>query len=392
LERLGGAGATALAALDDASLLAAWGDTVDAFLDPGSRERHAIDAELVALTGLSPAGLAAGLAAVLGGVRRRPHAEALFARAAALRRDRAGDPRQPALAVLAGNLPGLAVQPLLPALALRRPLLLKSSSAEPRFAPAFVAALAARLPALADAIAAVTWPGGDEELESPVLAAVRTVLAYGDRAAIADLQRRAPGKVVDYGPKLSFAAVAADADLAAAAAGIARDVALFDQRGCLSVQAAFVEGAEPRGRAFAAALATALATIADELPAGRVDAAPASQVQQLRGDAELRGALAARAPLATGTVVIEPADALLAPSPGLRTVRLYPLRSLAELPARLAGWQPTLQGAALAGESAWRLVPELAALGVSRCAAPGELQTPDASWHNGGHDPLAALA
>ncbi len=392
MERLAGGGAAALASLDDETLLAAWGDTVEAFLDPESRERRAIEAELVELTGLSPAGLRAGLAAVLGGVLRMPHAEVLFARAASMRGGSSDEARTPALAVLAGNLPGLAVQPLLPALALRRPLLLKSASAEPLFAPAFVNALVTRVPALADAIAAVTWPGGDEELEAPVLAAVGKVLAYGDRASITDLQRRAPGKVVDYGPKLSFAVISADADLESAAAGIARDVALFDQRGCLSVQAAFVEGDDARARDFATALAAALASIAIELPPGRIDAPHASLVQQLRGEAELRGALPTRSPLATGTVIVESPDAPLAPSPGLRTVRVYPLASLADLPPRLDGWQPLLQGAALAGAAAWQLVPTLATLGVSRCAAPGELQTPDASWHNGGHDPLGALA
>jgi hypothetical protein len=30
-------------------------------------------------------------------------------------------------------------------------------------------------------------------------------------------------------------------------------------------------------------------------------------------------------------------------------------------------------------------------LGLSRFAAPGELQSPDATWLNGGIDPLAAL-
>jgi hypothetical protein len=415
VERLGSRGAAALAALDDETLLAAWGDTVEAFLDPASPERRAIEPALVERTGLSPAGLAAGLAAVLGGVRRTPHAEALFARAAALRSERPGtgaaSRRQltaaggaqsapypaaarwsPALAVLAGNVPGLAVQPLLPALALRRPLLLKSASSEPLFAPAFVAALAARLPPLAEAIAATSWSGGDEELETPVLAAVGKVLAYGDRAAVADLRRRAPGKVVDYGPKLSFAVVGADAELAPAAAGVARDVALFDQRGCLSVQATFVEGDASRARAFAAALAAALVAIARELPPGRVDARQAALVQQLRGEAELRGALVGQLPLATGTVTLAAEAAPLAPSPGLRTVRVHPLASLDQLPLRLDGWQPLLQGAALAGDAAWRLAPRLAALGVSRCAAPGELQAPDASWHNGGHDPLLALA
>ena len=393
MERLGTTGAAALAALDDETLLAGWGETVEAFLDPRSPERVAIEPALVESTGLSPQGLAAGLEAVLGGVRGR-HAEALLRRASAARGASHGDPsgrRAPAVAVLAGNLPALVVQPLLPALAMRRPLLLKSASTEPQFAPAFVAALTRRLPALADAVAAVAWPGGDAAIEAPVLAAAHCVLAYGDRAAVADLARRAPGKVVDYGPKLSFAVVAADAELDSTARGVARDVALFDQRGCLSIQAAFVAGDARRARDFASTLAAALRELAAILPAGPVEPGLASLVQQLRGEAELRGALVGALPVAVGTVLLETTTPL-ASSPGLRTVRVHALGSLAELPDRLAGWQPLLQGAALAGSAAWELAPTLAALGVSRCAACGELQAPDASWHNGGLDPLALLA
>ena len=71
---------------------------------------------------------------------------------------RARQPFDPQIAptwvILAGNLPALAVQPLLPALALRRPVLLKSPSAEPLFAPAFLEALTRREPRLAGAVAA----------------------------------------------------------------------------------------------------------------------------------------------------------------------------------------------------------------------------------------------
>jgi hypothetical protein len=383
LSHLATRGAAELASLDDAALLAAWAATTDAFLDRRSPERLSLDPALVELTGLSPAGLDAGLEAVLGGVRL-DHARALFARAAGMERS-----TSPALAVLAGNLPGLAVQPLLPALALRRPLLLKSSSAEPLFAATFVTALARRLPALGEGIAAAAWPGGDARLEAPVLAAAGRVLAYGDRAAVASLACRAPGKVVDYGPKLSIG-VLGGADLGEVARGLARDVALFEQAGCLSVQAVFVAGAE-RARPFAERLAAALAELAVELPPGRVAPEQAALVQQLRGEAEMRGALTGSLPLAEGTVILEPEAAPLAPSPGLRTVRVYASATLAEIPDRLAGWSGLLQGAALAGADAWELAPALAALGVSRCAPPGELQSPDASWHNGGHDPLVAL-
>jgi Acyl-CoA reductase (LuxC) len=91
-----------------------------------------------------------------------------------------------------------------------------------------------------------------------------------------------------------------------------------------------------------------------------------------------------------GTVVVDPRPELR-PSPGLRTVRVHPLADLSRLPGLLHGWKGRLQGAALAGEAAWSLEPELRELGISRFAPPGELQSPDASWHNGGIDPLEAL-
>jgi hypothetical protein len=379
--RLAMAGAE-LRALPAAALAAAWGDTVAAFRDPRSPERRDLDPALARLCRLSPAGLAAGLEAVLGGVRREA-AGALFARA---RPSEEG----PILAVLAGNLPGLAVQPLLPALAVRRPILLKSPSAEPLFAPAFVAALARREPRLAPAIAAATWPGGDEAIENGVLARAATVLAYGGGEAIEDLRQRAAGRVIAYGPKTSLAVVGAEVDPAAVADGLARDVALFDQRGCLSIAAVYVAGGDDgRARALGEALAAALARYAVRWPPGPEAPPVYAAVQQLRATAEMRGLLLPL-PISAGTVVLEPEPALQ-PTPGLRTVRLHPLADLARLPGVLAAWSGRLQGAALAGDDALRLAPGLTELGFSRFAAPGELQSPDASWHNGGIDPLAAL-
>ena len=375
--------------VSDDDLLAAWGATVEAFLDPSSPERRALDPALATMTALSPEGLAAGLEAVLGGVRRGP-AAAFLERA---RRRSEGGPalETPALVVLAGNLPALAVQPLLPALALRRPALLKSSSAEPLFAPAFLAALVHREPRLGGALAAAAWAGGDEALEAPVLAGCGRVLAYGGVEAVAGLARRAPGKVIAYGPKLSLAAVGRDVAPEAVAAGLARDVALFDQRGCLSIVAVYREGPTADSAALGRALAAALAERARAWPPGPSDSAALGAVQQVRLEAAMRGIeCSSGLPLAAGTVLVEP-DPALRPGPGLRTVAVHPLPDLAALPEILAPWQGRLQGAALAGEPAWALAGDLGGLGVSRVAAPGELQSPDAAWFNGGIDPLAAL-
>jgi hypothetical protein len=392
----------------DEELLAAWGETVEAFLDPGSPERRALDPKLAMTSRLSREGLAAALEAVLGGVRTGP--------AAALLAEAQGMPRGggSVLVVLASNLPGLAVQPLWPTLALRRPVLLKSPSAEPLFAPAFVDALVRREPRLKEAVAAATWRGGDEEIEAAILKRVTTVIAYGDEPALADLERRAPGKVVGYGPKTSLAVVSEhgltrtdtdshgrslEAEMSVSVrarpcqsvcSGLARDIALFDQRGCLSVAAVYTSG---DAEELARRLAEDLAELSRRWPPGPADRGALAAVQQARLEAEMRGLWIADLPILEGTVLVDP-DPAFRPSPGLRTVRVHPIGPKSELdrlPGILSPWKGKLQGAALAGEDAWRLAPALAELGLSRFAVPGELQSPDVTWHNGGIHPLRAL-
>jgi hypothetical protein len=250
-----------------------------------------------------------------------------------------------------------------------------------------LAALIRREPRLEGCLAAAAWPGGDARLEAPVLAAAGTILAYGDAPALADLETRAPGKVIGYGPKTSLAVVGEGVDLDPVAEGLARDIALFDQRGCLSIVSVYTTG---DAAGLAARLEEALEERARAWPPGPADPAVQAGVQQLRLEAEMRGLRPSRLPLTFGTVLVDP-DPAFRPSPGLRTVRIHPLSDLERLPDVLAPWRGRLQGAALAGEDAWRLESALNALGISRCAAPGELQSPDARWHNGGIDPLEAL-
>jgi len=381
MAHLSNAGAKALSRLRQAELQAAWEETVAAFVDPASSERRDLDPALLKLCGLSPAGLQAALGVVLGGVSGAAILE-LVERAAT-----AGRGPSPLLAILSSNLPGLAVQSLLPALLLQRPILLKSPTSEPLFTPAFVRALADRQPLLGEAVAAVTWPGGEPILEAPVLEAAGRVLAYGEAETIESLERRAPDKVHAYGPKTSLAAISSEVRASSVAEGLARDIVLFDQRGCLSIQAIYTEG---DAVGLTRALAAALSTAALEIPPGPPDPVVVAGVQQIRMEAAFRGLYTADIPIEVGSIVVEPQPGFQ-PSPGLRTIRIHPVERLGELPEILALWAGRLQGAALAGDGAWRLQQELESIGVSRCAVPGQLQAADATWHNGGIHPFEAL-
>ncbi len=359
----------------------AWEAAVQELRDPDSPTRRALDAPLAGSVRLSPPGLAAGLEAVLGGVSG-DSARAVFEEAAA-------EPAEPGLVlvVLAANLPALAVQPLLPALALGCPVLVKSASAEPLFAPCWVDSLCAREPGLRSRLAAVTWPGGDHELERAILPYARRVLAYGDAATMADLRERVGSRLVARGPKLSLALLGADADPSRVAAGLASDIALFEQRGCLSIQAIFTAG---ESETLARELARALEDRHRAWPPGAIDPWLAGHVQELRTEGIMRGLFQPSLDLEAGTVLVDPVPELR-PSPGLRTVRIHPVETLEEVPRMLAPWEGRLQGAALGGASAWALEESLRGLGCTRLAVPGELQAADATWHNGGVSPLEAL-
>jgi len=376
LRHLTGHGRRAVEGLGDDSLMRAWESTVEEFLDPASEPRRRLDPMWSQACALSPAGLQAGVQAVLGGVRGRPLRQLL---------SQAGRAEDDSLisVILAANLPALAVQPLLPALAARRPVLLKSPSSEPFFAATFVTRLAEREPRLGEAVAALTWRGGDARLERPVMAASGRVLAYGEAETMARLRRSLADRLVAYGPKISLAVID-DGEPERIAEGLARDVALFDQRGCLSVHAVLTTR---DAEALAQALARQLSALAESWPPGPAAPAQMAAVQQLRADAALRGLCMPRLPIRAGSVVVE-TDRGLEPSPGLRTVRIHPIASLEQAPNLLMPWRNRLQGVALSARRLETIEPFLRRLGVSRVAPPGELQSADALWHNGGAHPL----
>ncbi len=372
------AAAPALRATSDDQLLAAWNDTLAAFLDPGSPERRNLDPDLLQSTGLTPAGLDHGLQSIGSGMLGEAAATEL---ARPLRQNEDGF----SLVVLPAEPPGLILQSLLPALAARAPVLFKSSRAEPHFAPAFLTALGRRLPVLLNACAVATWTGGDPEVEMPLHASARLVVAYGGDETVTALRTAAPGRIVTFGPKLSLGWVGTGADLERAARGMALDIATFDQRGCLSVHAVFV--APAAASAFATALASALNELVTELPPGRTDPADRGGVRLAREDADLRGLTWHGNALGAGTVILEK-DVRISPSPGLRTVRVHP----AEGVPPLEDWKRRLQGLAVAGHMPASVRRAFEQAGVSRFAPAGALQTTDAAWRNDGIDLAAEFA
>lgn len=305
--------------------------------------------------------------------------------------------------VFAGNVPGVAVTSLVRALLVKAPSLGKLASGQPVLPVLFARAVAAVDPAVGRALAVTYWPGGSTEAERRALKAADVVVVYGGEEAVAAYRQRAePGtRLVVHGPRFSVGLIARDAleSDPGLARRVARSVAVFDQQGCVSPHAVWVEeGAGLAPLEFARALAGALAEIEDELPRGRVGPAEASAIQQERSAAELRGLAADRprtrvlaGPGTLWTVIYDPEPAFR-PSCLNRLVRVHPVPAIEDAVAALAHVGRLLQSVALAGDDRRAaLAYQLARAGASRVTTFDALPWPPPHWHHDGSGPLREL-
>jgi hypothetical protein len=381
----------ALAARPRAGVLDALAAVVDAWLAPASPWLERAVATLPAATGFSPAMIRHALPTMLEPLRQ-PALHDLVERQAGARR---GPPL--ILHVLPGNLPGLAAIPAALSLAVGSAALLKPGRGDRAFPALFIESIAARDAALADCLAAAYWPGDDRASGDAALGAADLVVAAGDDTTIADLARRTRGRFIGHGHRLSFAVVSRTlaADQATAAA-LAADVAIWDQRGCLSPQLCFVEGDRDAAVAFADHLAAALFSLATDLPPAHLALGDRLAIRRVRDAAEWatfdgeRAVVHAAADEAAGTVIVEPRAALSA-SPLGRTIRVMPIASFAALEALLAPHRAILEGVGLAApEEHWPLLAaRLDACGAHLVSRPGAMQRPPLDWRQGGRPRLA---
>lgn len=378
-----------------AEILARLADVVEAWLAPHSPWlAHAV-AVLPAATGFSAEMIGYALPTMIEPLR----APALGALVDAEVGRREG-PRL-ILHILAGNLPGLAAIPAALSLAIGSAALLKAGRGDCVFPSLFTASIAARDAELAGAIAACHWPAGDQAFEAVAVRAADLVVASGDDATIADLAARVPGRFIGHGHRISFAIVGrevADDEAAAraAAAHLAEDVAIWDQRGCLSPQLCFVEGERDHAARFGAAVAEALRPLATRLPPASMSTAERLAVRRLRDEAEWRSfggeplRIIAVGAEGDGTVVVEPA-ARFVPSPLGRSLRVMPIDGIAALGPLLQPARPLLEGVGLAAAPPRfaALAAQLGTWGVHRVCAVGRMQRPGLDWRQGGRPRVA---
>lgn len=394
-------------------------DAIDAaaarLADPTDPARRTLEEALPALTGYSPPMIRLVLERIIPQWRKDALMRLLEAEFGDPARLDGFSPRPgggasrpfgPRLAfhVFSGNVPGVAVTSLVRALLVKAPSLGKTASGEPLLAAVFARTLAGFEPRLGDCLAVTYWRGGDQALEDVALRAADTVIVYGGDDAVNAIRTRTPRstRLVEHGPKLSFAVVAREAlsreTVRTTAEDAALAVATFDQQGCVSPHVVYVEDrGDTAPAAFAESLADALRAVEDELPRGTLEPAEAATIHNVRGAAEFR-MLAGKdvrihASHGTQYTVIWEADPAFNPSCLHRVVWVKPVPSIDAVVPLVRPFAPWLQtvGVAADPDRATALALRLAPLGISRVASLRNMPWPLPHWHHDGSEPLREL-
>ena len=309
--------AAALAMIDNE--LAVWGIPGRRFLDGW------VDLPAAVIPGLTPF-LAAGLAS-----GRPPHRDGspLALRAMPTRQ----------LHITAGNAPQVPIVSALRLILTKSVGVVKSPAEATLPASLLALAAAAALPdhPLTRHLSLVYWKGGDETVESVLLApgAFDRVVVWGAPEAVAAVQARSLyTRVVAFNPRYGLSLIGREAfagDLDAVAALAAQDVMINDQKACTSSLVQYVEGTDEQVRAYAGKLAEILAEW-DRLAPPFIPPAAQGQLKRLR-----RGRYGfahwssySQNAIPASSVVILPAEFNILEHPMSRLVAIRPVADLSD--------------------------------------------------------------
>jgi hypothetical protein len=248
------------------------------------------------------------------------------------------------------------------------------------------------------------WKGGKADLESELFQHADLVTVNGSDDAVSAVRRHLPAgkRFLGYGHRVSFGYISARAGAEtgeALAAAFARDVAAWDQLGCLSPQVIYVQNRSGIGPvAFADLLAKELDALERTHPRGRLGVHDAATIASRRSFYEVRAAHSADTRMwcsagSTAWTVVYEAETLFQGTCGNRFVYVL---GAPDLTAALHGADRVVGNVSCVGlgaveEERDALALELARWGVSRICSPGKMQSPPLTWRHDGQPSLAQL-
>ena len=285
--------------------------------------------------------------------------------------------------VLAGNIAGLCLPAVLEVLLARCSVVLKPSHKETVTARVLADCISEAAPRLSGAVRVL----GPERPHKQVLDDADMVIASGGNAAVAALRGTVSVPFFGYGSMYSMGLMGSQTrpeDWRDAA----REIALWETRGCLSPVVLLVSGSLERA---GESLAEALAQRQEDWPAPRV-LAEASGVQEFRAHQQMLSGGGVLSSKAVEWTVGWDTELSVRPGPGARAVRLAPLPTPEDL-ASLIKHAPIqcvgMSGFNKADREEYCKVAE--ASEVPRVCALNTIQDPPAGWNPNGRSVMVEL-
>jgi hypothetical protein len=217
-------------------------------------------------------------------------------------------------------------------------------------------------------------------------------VVYGSDATLGEIIGRLPGDIpaARHGDKFSLSVIfrsAAGGSDPEVVRECAKDVSLYDQRGCLSPRILFVEGGVSDARRFAGRLYQALVSIQRREGRYRRDAAAASvrsaEIEELVVRSLDPKDLEFISLSSDGPVVYVPRRGVGDIPSGGQVVAVKAFRSMAQIRSAMKPFRRRLQGIAAAGTARERMRVRRAFRDSSAVyfTGPGRLQTPPLDWN-----------
>jgi Acyl-CoA reductase (LuxC) len=302
------------------------------------------------------------------------------------------------LHIWSANVPALSLWSLICSLLVKSVSIGKLASDEPIFASYFVNLLVKEIPILQDCLSIIWWKGGDFSRCQPILNQSEIVVAYGSNETLDNIRSRTliGTRFLGHGHKISFSVISQTAldnnSIHFVVEQAALDIVRFDQMGCYSPHAYFVQkGGLISPKDFALSLYSALENLSHRFSSRQLSSEEANSIVRWHQDNIFNSINNSNLqilgnPNSATQVIYSDSPIALKPTVLNRNVYVIAIDKWEDLETCLLTQRELLQtvGVALSVEELNFVSNLLIDLGVTRICSIGQMTNPSTGWHHDG--------